>query len=102
MKDWKLKLRYGKLKSPFSHYTIIAPVLIDKLNEEHNAQSGKAYVGLKIWAENVDEAASMFQNFADVAHFEITGNIELYETDPREPPTEKPYSYGVTFSYYSD
>ena len=22
--DWKLKLRYGKLKTPFSHFTVLA------------------------------------------------------------------------------
>lgn len=102
IKDWKLKLKYGKLKTPFNHYTIIAPVLINEYSEEYAAQSGKAYVGLKIWAENDNVAISMFENLAHDAHFKITGNMELYETDPIEPPTEKQYSYGITFSYYND
>jgi len=102
MKDWKLKLRYGKLKTPFTHYTILAPVLIKEYNEQHSAQEGKAYMGMKIWAEDNENAFSIFQRVANEAQFEITGNMELYETDPVEPPSEREYFYGINFSYYKD
>ena len=30
-KNWKLKLRYGKLKTPFQHFTLIADGIVGDL-----------------------------------------------------------------------
>ncbi len=30
-KDWKLKLRYGKLQTPYQHFTLIAKGIVGEL-----------------------------------------------------------------------
>jgi len=47
-KDWKLKLRYSKAKTPYHHYTIIGPVVVKKHIDELKAAPGKAYAGIKL------------------------------------------------------
>jgi len=51
IKDWKLKLRYGRLKTPFTHYTLIAPARVEKYIEDFDAEIGKAWIGMKIWRQ---------------------------------------------------
>jgi len=101
-KNWKLKLRFGKIKTPFIHYTLIAPVLISGYNEIYSAEPGNAFVGIKVWAENMDKAAELFKCLAEDAEFKIIGNIEIYETNPIEPPKDISFSYGINFSYYEN
>lgn len=65
LKDWKLKLRYGKSKTPYKHFTLVAPVIIEQYIEALNAEPGKAYAGMKIWALDSDQSAEVFQSVAD-------------------------------------
>jgi hypothetical protein len=30
--------------------------------------------------------------------FTVTGDIKIYETEPQQPPSEKPHGYGITFT----
>ncbi|QXV64986.1 hypothetical protein INP83_18170 [Mucilaginibacter sp. 21P] len=100
-RNWKLKLRYGKKKTPFSHYTIITPVRITEYIEDFKSGPGTAYLGVKIWATTTDEAIELVQNIGQQTGYEIIGKIEVYDTDPLEPPGDNPYAYGFNFSYYS-
>lgn len=43
-KDWKLKLRYGKLKTPFKHFTAIANGEVVEIVEDFDYKLGKAYI----------------------------------------------------------
>jgi len=99
-KDWKLKLRYGRLKTPYQHFTIIVPVIINKFIEEFSAQPGRAYAGIKVWATDTDRAIDMVNNIAEHTGFKIIGKIEIYNTDPVQPPGENPNAYDINFSYY--
>ena len=40
-KDWKLKLRYGKLKTPYQHYTAIAEGVAGEEMQDFYADQGK-------------------------------------------------------------
>jgi hypothetical protein len=102
IKDWKLKLRYGKLNTPYKHFTVIAPGVIEQYKKDFDAQPGKAYVGMKIWAMNEGESADAFQGVADQIGFKLSGNMEIYETPAESPPTDNSYAYGINFSYYTD
>ena len=102
IKDWKLKLRYGRLKTPFTHYTLIAPARVEKYIEDFDAEIGKAWIGMKIWATNEDESAEVYQSVADQTGLNITGNILVYNTEPVNPPKENPYAYDIQFNYYTD
>jgi len=99
-KDWKLKLRYGKLKTPYQHYTAIVPVLINAYIEDFNAEPGTAYGGFKIWAMDTEEVVDIVESIAQQTDFVITGKIEIYKTDPVQPPQESAYAYDINFSYY--
>lgn len=41
LKDWKLKLRYGKETTPFRHFTVLANGVVDELSEGLNVQKEK-------------------------------------------------------------
>jgi len=99
-KDWKLKLRYGKLITPFQHYTIIAQVIISEYIEDFEAKPGKAYVAMKAWVRHIDDAFEVVEDVGDQTGFEIIGKIEVYETPPDSPPDENPYVYNINFTYH--
>ena len=99
-KNWKLKLRYGKLTTPYKHYTLIAPVVINEYIEDFAAKTGTAYIGMKVWATDSDEAVDLLESIGNQTGFVINGRIEIYDTDPKEAPGESPNAYDINFSYY--
>src|SRR5690242_8052244 len=101
-KDWKLKLRYGKMKTPFSHYTLLADGVVHNLEEGFECRPGKAFMGMKVWASSEEEAFDMIRVIGEHIGFEVTGKIELYSTDPVEPPGEEPHGYDINFSPYDE
>lgn len=101
-RDWKLKLRYGKTKTPFKHYTVIASGKVGDLVEGFECPQGSAYMGIKVWAESDDEAGDMIQIIGDQIGFTVTGNIEIYITEPEQPPQENPFGYDITFTPFSN
>lgn len=99
-KDWKLKLKYGKLKTSYSHFTVLANGIAGDLKEGFLCRQGKAWMGMKTWATSSEEAADMIRIIGQQIGFEVTGRIEIFETEPEEPPIDKPYGYGINFSPY--
>ncbi len=104
MKDenWKLKLRYGKLTTPFSHYTILADGIVGELKDGFECRKGRAWISMKAWAVSNDEAIDMMQYVSEQIGFSIDGRIEVYTTDPVNPPKEKPYGYDILFTPYDE
>lgn len=49
-KDWKLKLRYGKEKTPYKHFTLLADSAIGELQSGFSCPSENAIVSCKMWA----------------------------------------------------
>lgn len=101
-KSWKLKLRYGKIKTPFKHYTIIGEGIANNLIDGFECQNGNAFMGMKIWAESPDQSVDVFQNIGEQIGFLTNGKIYIYETDPVEPPREKPYGYDINFRPFDE
>lgn len=97
-KDWKLNLRYGKLKTPYQHYTAIAEGVVSEGMEDFSCPPGKAFMGMKTWASSTDESADMIQVIGEQIGFTVTGRIHIYETEPTEPPRENPYGYDINFT----
>jgi len=96
--DWKLKLRYGKIKTPYKHFTLIANGFVEDLTEGFECPKGNAYMGIKIWAESEDEASDLIQSISQQIGFIITGNIEIFKTEPVQPPGENPSGYDIQFT----
>lgn len=96
--DWKLKLRYGKLQTPFQHYTALAEGEVVKEMEDFSCPVGKAFMGMKTWASSPDESAHMIQIIGRQIGFTVKGDIQIYEAEPTKPPKDSPYGYDITFT----
>jgi len=100
MKDWKLKLRYGKLTTPFRHFTVIADGLVGQLVEGYECRPGKAYMSMKTWATDTVESTDMIKVIGKHIGFTVTGKIHVFQTEPTEPPGENPHGYDIKFTPY--
>ncbi len=99
-KDWKLKLRYGQIKTEFKHFTVLADGVVGDLVDGFECLPGNAWMSMKTWSNSADESADMIQYVGGQIGFECTGRIEVYETDPTEPPRDEPFGYGINFKSY--
>ena len=99
--DWKLKLHYGKIKTPYQHYTVIGEGVADAPIEEFSCPAGKAFMALKTWASSPDESADMLQTICRYVGFNVTGPVYIYTTEPTQPPEDKPSGYDLKFTPFS-
>ena len=100
--DWKLKLRYGKVTTPFNHYSVLGGgMMLDDTNK-YQCRTGSAVMSLKIWARNETDAAETFEMVGDKVGFYVDQAIEIYSTEPDEPPRENSYGYDISFVPYDD
>ena len=101
LKNWKLKLRYGKLETAFHHFTVIADGEITEANPDFGTTEGSAtFFTIHAWATDNEEATDMVAAIGRHVGFSATGKIHIYATDPQEPPRETPYAYGLNFNQY--
>lgn len=101
-KDWKLKLRYGKLETPYSHFTVLADGIVEELAEGFKCPKGKAWMAMKTWASSTGESADIIKVIGQQIGFTVTGKTEVYETEPTQPPSENPYGYDINFTPYDE
>ena len=99
-KNWKLRLRYGQLSTPFTHYTVIGDGLAGTLEDVFECRPGSAVMAMKVWATDADEAADMIRTIGKQIGFDVTGKIEIYDTEPEVAPGEHPHGYGINFTPY--
>lgn len=96
--DWKLKLRTGRLKTRFHHFTTLADGVVGELAGEHDCPPGPAVMSMKMWAADEEEAMDMAEAYAERIGFDVTGQIEVYDSEPERPPGDRPSSYDITFT----
>ncbi len=96
--DWKLKLRYGKEKTAFSHFTVLAEGVAGDLDDGFSCPKGNAIMAMKTGANTSDESADMVCSIGEQIGFKVTGKIQIYETEPEQPPRENPHGYGINFT----
>ncbi len=97
-KDWKLKLRYGKLTTPFQHRTVVAEGVVGELADGFACPPGSAFMAMKTWASSPDEAAHMISVIGERIGFAVTGRVYIYDTEPAQPPGETPSGYDIQFT----
>lgn len=102
LKDWKLKLRYGKISTPYKHFTVLGNCNIGELQETFSCRPGPAYVAIKIWATDTQEAANIFFDLGEQIGFIPFKDVEVYDTEAVQPPRENPYAYDISFSPYDE
>ena len=98
IKDWKLKLRYGQLQTPYSHYTVIADGIAEAVPEVFVCPPGRTFIGMKVWADSAGEAENMIRVIGRDIGFVVTGRIYVYASEPLNPPQENPGAYDITFT----
>ena len=98
--SWKAQLRYGKLTTPHSHFTLLADGHADDDIIAPECPKGSAIMAMKVWALSADQAVDVFGYVAKELGFTIADKIEIYDTEPEKPPREKPYGYDIKFSRY--
>ena len=99
--DWKALYQAGKLNTPYKHFSAIADGIAGLDAMQYGGKPGPSWLGMRLWATSSDEAIQMFQLFAERAGFAVKGKIEVYDTEPAEPPREAPHFYGVKFTPYA-
>jgi peroxiredoxin len=101
-------LKYGKIKTHFHHYTVLLDVFAEKEVTDYNSNvcpEGNAWMGVKVWANDADEAADIACTFARSIGLEINtsnNSIQIFDTKPEMPPQEKPFAYDSNFSPYDE
>jgi len=100
--DWKLKLRYGKLHTPYKHFTAFAEGRMEKESSAFECPLGPAWMAMKMWATDADESGDMIQVIGGQIGFTVTGKIEIYDTEPTQPPRDKPFGYDISFTPFTD
>ena len=96
------KLRYNKIKTPFSHFTLIAEGRVrEELKHGFSCPIGPAFMGMQAWAISREEAFDMIRWIGEDIGFSVTGKIQLYDSDPLEPPGPNPHGYGINFTPYA-
>jgi hypothetical protein len=87
---WKLKLRYGQTETSLQHFTVLADGLARTVGPEFGAPRGPAWMAMKVWSASGDEARHMISVIGKDIGFDVTGRIEVYSTDPAQPPRDNP------------
>jgi hypothetical protein len=100
--NWKLKLRYGKEATPYKHFIAIGDGLVEDLANGFECRKGPAIMAIKTWATDADESADMLRVIGSQIGFEATGGIEIYETEPEQPPKDNPFGYDINFTPYDE
>ncbi|SOD14697.1 hypothetical protein [Pedobacter xixiisoli] len=101
LKDWKLKLRYGKIKTPYKHFTIIGNCEVGNLIDEFSCRPGPAYVSMKVWTLDYKQAAEIFSSVGNQIGFTPYDDVEIYDSEAVNPPKEDPFAYDINFTPYA-
>ena len=59
-------------------------------------------MAMKTWASSDEESADMIQVIGKQIGFIVTGRIQVYETEPQQPPKDNPYGYDISFTPFDD
>ena len=74
--DWKLKLRYGKDTTPYTHYTVLAEGVCGNMVDGFSCPKGNAIMSIKVWAADINEPSHMVNSIGSQIGFEVSGEIQ--------------------------
>ncbi len=100
--DWKLRLRYGKDKTPYTHFTVLGDGTVVDNSHGFDCPVGPAVMAIKVWALDSEQACNMLNVIGEQVGFHVKGKVEIYKTEPEEPPKENPFGYGINFTPYRE
>ena len=100
--DWKLKLRYGQIATPYKHFTVLAEGRMTKENNEYACPLGPAWMAMKTWATDTSESGDMIRAIGKQIGFDVTGRIEIYKTEAVQSPEDNPFGYDIGFTPFNE
>jgi hypothetical protein len=100
VKNWKLKLRYGRAETQFCHFAIVADGEVLRPNADFQTYPGPALLTMRLWASDADQAIDMVRAVGQHLGFASTGKVYVYDAEAGEPPGDKPYCYDLKFKQY--
>lgn len=53
---------------------------------------------MKTWASSADESADMVRVIGEKIGFNLTGDTQVYDTEPTQPPRANPFGYDISFT----
>jgi hypothetical protein len=98
--NWKLLLRYGRLTTPYEHFTVIVDVQVTEADVDAGSHVGPAWMGMKVWAPSEYAAAEIISDIAPRVGAKVRGKFQVYKTEPEEPPQGMPFAYDLRFTPY--
>lgn len=94
-------MRYGKLKTAFHHFTVIADGKIVEARPDYMTIEGSAaFFAIKVWATDSAEAIDVLVAVGRQVGFDASGRIYVYDSEPTQPPSENPHAYSLSFHQY--
>jgi hypothetical protein len=93
-------LRYGRLETPYEHFTVLADVRVIEGDADLGSQVGLAWLSMKVWALSADAAADLIGAIAPQMGAEVHGSVDVYSSEPVEPPRDEPFAYDPNFVAY--
>ncbi len=96
--DWKLKLKSGIIKTVYKHYSVVVEGVGKNIPEEFSCPPGKAFMSMKTWSSSTQESSNMAKEIGNQIGFKITRKVDVYETEPTQPPQENPFGYDISFA----
>jgi hypothetical protein len=98
--NWKLLLRYGRLKTPYEHFTVLADVRVMEGDADLGSQVGPAWLSMNVWAASADAAADLVDAIAPQVGAEVRGRVQVHSSEPDRPPQDEPFAYDPSFVAY--
>jgi len=79
--------------------TVLADGIIGELTDGFECPKGKAWMAMKTWTSSTHESVDTVKAIGEQIGFEVTGKVEVYETEPKQPPSDKPNGYDINFTH---
>lgn len=86
----------------YTHYTLLADGQVTEANPEFGTVLGPCIMAMKVWATDPDQAADIIVAVGERLGFRPEGELQVFVTEPEEPPEEQPFGYDVQFTSYSE
>ena len=89
-------------QTEFRHYTVIAEGVAGQLSGGFVCRPGPAFMGMRAWASSAEESADMVRVIGGQIGFTVTGEIQIFESQPKQAPGVNPSGYDINFTPFKD
>jgi hypothetical protein len=88
--------------SEYQHFTVLAEGMVANLDSDFDCPEGPAFMTMKAWATDADEAADMLIQIGKHLGFHAIGELQIFLTEAEQPVQPQPFSYDINFTAYDD